>query len=323
MSFITPAAKVFYNHQDHLGSTAVVTDKDSYLNQVLSYQPYGATRVSTQYGTLTQPNQFIGQDFDPESSLSYLNARYYNGSQGQFTSQDPVFWEVGESRDGLVALYNPQLQNSYSYAGGNPIVNKDPDGRFLDTIVDIGFIGYDLYNLGKAVYNGGDVKSELGYLALDVAGAFTPFATGFGAVARTAKVANKAEDTYSLYHGYNKSTNALEYVGTTKRDPNIRFTEHRNSGTARSNLNYEVAKGTGNLSKTSVRLLEQSTIENKGMVKNGGALLNKSNSQSAANKAKAYSSASNNVKKASDAIAKGDYKSASKYLSKASKNLKK
>ena len=109
----TPTAKIFYNHQDHLSSTAVVTDKDGYLNQVLSYQPYGATRVSTQYGILTQPNQFIGQDFDPESNLSYLNARYYNSNQGQFVSQDPVFWEVGESENGVASLFNPQSQNSY------------------------------------------------------------------------------------------------------------------------------------------------------------------------------------------------------------------
>ena len=122
MSFITPAAKVFYNHQDHLGSTAVVTDKDSYLNQVLSYQPYGATRVSTQYGTLTQPNQFIGQDFDPESSLSYLNARYYNSNQGQFVSQDPIFWSNKQN------LGNPQTLNSYSYASNNPINFSDPSG---------------------------------------------------------------------------------------------------------------------------------------------------------------------------------------------------
>ena len=114
--------KAIFNHQDHLGSTAVVTDKDSYLNQVLSYQPYGATRVSTQYGSLNQSNQFIGQDFDPESNLSYLNARYYNSNQGQFVSQDPVFWSNKQN------LGNPQTLNSYSYAEGNPINRKDPSG---------------------------------------------------------------------------------------------------------------------------------------------------------------------------------------------------
>jgi RHS repeat-associated protein len=189
-------ASVFHNHQDHLGSTAAVTSNIGYMTRLYNYYPYGSLRLDegSASTTFTQPNQFIGQDRDKEADLSYLNARYYSSNQGMFTSQDPVFWEVGQSRDGLVALYKPQLQNSYSYGADSPIVNRDPDGRFLDTIADIGFIGYDLYSIGSAYVNGGDVKSELGYLGLDIAGAFTPFATGFGAVARTVKVVNKAEN---------------------------------------------------------------------------------------------------------------------------------
>lgn len=41
-----------------------------------------------------------------------------------------MFWEVGQTPDGIAALQNPQAQNSYSYAGNNPITNKDPNGRF-------------------------------------------------------------------------------------------------------------------------------------------------------------------------------------------------
>jgi RHS repeat-associated protein len=58
-----------------------------------------------------------------------LNARYYAPAQGQFISQDPVFWEIGLSQDGKNALSNPQALNSYGYANDNPITNKDPLGR--------------------------------------------------------------------------------------------------------------------------------------------------------------------------------------------------
>ena len=220
------------------------------------------------------------------------------------------------------SLYHPQVQNSYSYAANNPIVNKDPDGRFLDTLADIGFIAYDLYRVGDAYINGGNVQQELGYLALDAAGAATPFATGFGAVARTAKVAGKAEDTYSVYKGVTKGTDEMEYVGITKRNPNDRFAEHQRSGTAKSGLDYNAMPGSGNFSRTEARLIEQAVIENKGMSKNGGSLLNKSNSMSPANKASALSSASSNIKAASSAIGRGDYAAASKYLKKASKALR-
>jgi RHS repeat-associated protein len=59
----------------------------------------------------------------------FLNARYYDSQRGQFLSEDPVFWEVGQSQDGRAVLTNPQAMNSYAYGNGNPISNKDQSGR--------------------------------------------------------------------------------------------------------------------------------------------------------------------------------------------------
>src|SRR5262249_41439352 len=67
--------------------------------------------------------------FADQSNLDYLNARYYSSDRGQFISQDPVFWEVGQTADGINALINPQALTSYAYANANPITNKDPNGR--------------------------------------------------------------------------------------------------------------------------------------------------------------------------------------------------
>jgi hypothetical protein len=53
-----------------------------------------------------------------------LNARYYNGSRGQFLSEAPVF--LGNLKE--QNLRNPQSLNSYSYSEYNPIANKEPDG---------------------------------------------------------------------------------------------------------------------------------------------------------------------------------------------------
>src|SRR6267154_6725836 len=52
-----------------------------------------------------------------------LQARYYNGSKGEFLSEDPVFWSAQQN------LADPQSLNSYSYANDNPINRSDPDGR--------------------------------------------------------------------------------------------------------------------------------------------------------------------------------------------------
>jgi RHS repeat-associated protein len=123
----TGTAAVRYVHPDHLGSTEVVTDANQNLVQTLDYYPYGATRISNSTST-NEKRKYIGQ-FSDDSGLSYLNARYYNPNQGQFISQDPVFWEVGLTQDGKSALSNPQALNSYGYANDNPIRSKDPAGR--------------------------------------------------------------------------------------------------------------------------------------------------------------------------------------------------
>ena len=47
-------------------------------------------------------------------------------------SQDPVFWELKQN------LANPQSLNSYSYAEGNPVNRRDPEGRSIaDTLASI------------------------------------------------------------------------------------------------------------------------------------------------------------------------------------------
>jgi len=55
-----------------------------------------------------------------------LQARYYDGSKGEFLSEDPVF--LGDPRSQV--LTDPQSLNSYSYANDNPITKSDPNGRF-------------------------------------------------------------------------------------------------------------------------------------------------------------------------------------------------
>jgi RHS repeat-associated protein len=50
-----------------------------------------------------------------------LQARYYDGSKGEFLSEDPVF--LGDPRQQV--LTDPQSLNSYSYANDNPITKSD------------------------------------------------------------------------------------------------------------------------------------------------------------------------------------------------------
>jgi RHS repeat-associated protein len=148
----TGTAKARYIHSDHLGSANVVTDENDTVVQVLDYYPYGSTRISS--ATSTNERRKYIEQFNDDSALSYLNARYYSPSQGQFTSQDLVFWELGLTSDGKSALLNPQVVNAYGYSADNSISNKDPNGRCPICVLGLigagggiaGQYGFDVYN---------------------------------------------------------------------------------------------------------------------------------------------------------------------------------
>jgi RHS repeat-associated protein len=77
--------------------------------------------ATTNTGQTVAGKQYVNR-FADQSNLDYLTARYYNPSQGQFITQDPVFWSSKQN------LANPQSLNSYSYTNDNPITGTDPDG---------------------------------------------------------------------------------------------------------------------------------------------------------------------------------------------------
>jgi hypothetical protein len=84
-------------------------------------------------------------------------------------------------------LTNPQSLNKYQYCYNNPLRYTDPDGHLADTLLDIGFVGYDVYKIVRE----GPTKTNLLALGGDVLGAAVPFMTGVGAAVR---LGTKADD---------------------------------------------------------------------------------------------------------------------------------
>ena len=101
-----------------------------------------------------------------------------------------------------------------------------------------------------------------------------------GIVNVTAKtVVNSAtKGTNVVYQGLD-AAGTVRYVGITEREAAVRFAEHLNSvGTGKELLRYEVIEGATGLSRTGARVWEQTLINQYGLGKNGGLLLNKINS---------------------------------------------
>ena len=105
-------------HQDALGSTAVISNRDGSLTARYQYDAFG--NVQTETGQ-AESNDFTytGHERDQASGLIYAKARYYDPQLGLFLSRDPF-----EGYDNT-----PLSLHRYLYAYQNPMKYVDPDGR--------------------------------------------------------------------------------------------------------------------------------------------------------------------------------------------------
>jgi len=107
----------YYIHQDHLGSTSLVTNGQGTVISREVYYPYGETRKTSSISNIEYSileRKYTGQISDTDQTgLYYYNARYYNPQIAKFTQADSV---------------NDQL-NRYAYVGNNPIAFTDPTGN--------------------------------------------------------------------------------------------------------------------------------------------------------------------------------------------------
>ncbi|MER9934316.1 RHS repeat-associated core domain-containing protein [Mesorhizobium sp. M0088] len=123
---VTGTTKAFL-HRDHLASVRMVTDASGNIAEATNYATYGERLNS---GFQTQKS-YIGERFDPETGLMYLNDRYMDPVLGRFISPDdwdPTLPGVGTNR--------------YAYAQNDPVNKADSNGHSLhstdDTVSKLG-----------------------------------------------------------------------------------------------------------------------------------------------------------------------------------------
>ena len=83
--------------------------------------------------------KFTGYERDSETSLDFVQARYYSSVQGRFTSVDPIF--LAPKR-----LFDPQQINLYAYCKNQPLKFIDPDGKY--------FVGTDGKRVDASIKDG-------------------------------------------------------------------------------------------------------------------------------------------------------------------------
>ena len=105
------AEVVTYYYTDAQGTPLVTTDALGNIISMADYRPYATQAL----GQLANGPGYTGHINDADTSLVYMQARYYDPDIGRFISIDPIAADV----DGL---------NRYVYASNNPYYYSDPTG---------------------------------------------------------------------------------------------------------------------------------------------------------------------------------------------------
>ncbi|HST47712.1 RHS repeat-associated core domain-containing protein [Jatrophihabitans sp.] len=243
---------------DALGSTIALTDGLGAVATSYTYDPYG---VVSSTGTADVNDQkFTGRQ-DDGTGLDYYRARYYSPAVQRFISQDPA----GAAGSG---------NNLYAYAADSPTNFTDPSGEqalpgcLIGAAVSAGTgavgakISGNKYTLGDAAKDAA-IGCALGATGAWIGEFFGPAAINTGA--------------NTVYRSLDALGN-VQYVGITN-NLERRAAEHL----AEKGISIEAIPGLENLSRADARAVEQTLIDQYGLGKNGGQLLNKINSIASTN----------------------------------------
>jgi RHS repeat-associated protein len=268
---------------DGQGSIRGLTNGAGQVTDTYDYTAFGEELAKT--GTTVNPFRYVGEAFDPNCGFYYNRARWYDPSNGRFTSVDPF---TGDPQA-------PISLHQYLYANISPLNFVDPNG--LVTLPEL-WASIEVRSILAAVSISITVRAF--QFASDLAGgmvfasAFVDFAQGltFDAAftAATAGIggiipgivrlipfgssgaAGEIPQLYTVYRSVNGTI--VQYVGIT-----INFARREAEHAAR----FEIEVLVSGLTKFEARGVEQALIELYKLRKYGGTLLNRINSISPKN----------------------------------------
>jgi RHS repeat-associated protein len=111
LAMLRGSSTTFYS-ADGLGSITSLTNAAAALAQSYTYDAFG--KLTALNGSITNPLQYTGREFDSETGLLYLRNRYVDSTTGRFVSEDPIRFKAGV--------------NFYDYVLNNPVLHVDPFG---------------------------------------------------------------------------------------------------------------------------------------------------------------------------------------------------
>jgi RHS repeat-associated protein len=209
--------------------------------QETHYDPWGLelTGIGYEYAGVKK-NKYLynGKELIEDAGLQYYDygARMYDPVIGRWGIIDPL-------------AYHPnQVDKSpYAYAWNNPVNLTDPDGRcpicpWLDAVVDVGFVVYDVGVLiHEKVTTGSTSAENWAALGADGASILVPMSVGAGqAVKATMKAVNNVDNAVDAAKTVDKATDGQKtyqtYTKTNKETGEVYSGRTSGTGTPQKNV---------------------------------------------------------------------------------------
>ena len=135
----------YYLYDGH-GSVRILTNEAGRITDRYRYDAYG--NLLEKEGDSKNEFLYTGEQYNSNTGLYYLRARYMNPSTGTFISMD--------SYEG--SIYDPVSLHKYLYANANPVMYTDPSGYSVENAIalegnSILAVGQALDQLGKDLEN--------------------------------------------------------------------------------------------------------------------------------------------------------------------------
>jgi len=302
-----------YELSDHLGNVRVVLNEEGEREAYSDYYPYGLVMSPSEVAPDNYRYGYQGQfaEKDEETDWNAFELRMYDPAIGRWLGPDPYrqFYSAyvgmgnnpvsGVDPDG--GLVGPPDRNGdfigdtdkgtgldydicFTWDGSNWLSERgfyyDGQQFTMNPLTVTTHISFDtpaLRSLLQSQYTGPATGAvEPVYIDFEL---FLTISTwGMYSAGKAALSGAAKGGSHLVYEGLD-AAGRVRYVGITGRDAAVRFGEHLNSvGTGKELLRYQVIKGAEGLSKTQARIWEQTLINQYGLQKNGGILLNKVNS---------------------------------------------
>jgi RHS repeat-associated protein len=313
-----PSGDVSYYFSDHLKTASVITDAAGTIKAESDYYPWGGELQFVNNDT--NHYKFTGKERDAESGLDYFGARYYSNGLGRWVSAD---WSATPVPVPYANFNNPQSLNLYGYVGANPATKADLDGHYAmigheeacngqrmcqqksddkGGIAD--WLGSQLPNPKSG--NSNETSREVGPSGVDqnalmadslnkiggglqFVGETAAFIDPSGIVAAGGAMAKGKDGEAILFIGLallpgGKKAEEAIHVYQIVKDGKVIYVGITNNLWRRgiehgADLDHIVTMG----SRLDARAVEQALIQHHGLQKNGGALVNKTNSVSPRN----------------------------------------